>query len=123
MARRKVKKGEKSPWGQDQTSSKRSPPFWLLIGARTRRNGCFRRLQKVTYRVTYQHPLWVSCGACDEAEFNNNGFRVESVSSSFNFFVYFWVLRGTIFRYRLRKQLFSQGWQTLSLHFWMLPLF
>ena len=36
MARRKVKNGEKSPWGQCtyQTRSKRSPPFWLLIGAR-----------------------------------------------------------------------------------------
>lgn len=32
------------------------------------------------------------------------------------------VLRGTIFRYRLREQLFSQRWQTFSLHFWMLPL-
>ena len=36
MERTKVKNGEKSPWGQClyQTSSKRSPPFWLLIGAR-----------------------------------------------------------------------------------------
>ena len=36
MARRKVKNGEKSPCGtmSYQTSSKRSPPFWLLIGAR-----------------------------------------------------------------------------------------
>ena len=36
MARRKVKNGEKSPWGQMsyQISSKRSPPFWLLIGAK-----------------------------------------------------------------------------------------
>ena len=32
MARRKVKNGEKSPWGQCLTSSKRSPPFFLLIG-------------------------------------------------------------------------------------------
>ena len=45
MARRKIKNGEKSPWGSCltrlmsylmsyQTTSKRSPPFWLLIGAR-----------------------------------------------------------------------------------------
>ena len=36
MMRRKVKNGEKSPWGQclTRTSSKRLPPFWLLIGAR-----------------------------------------------------------------------------------------
>ena len=39
VARRKVKNVEKSPWGQCltmsyQTSSKRSLPFWLLIGAR-----------------------------------------------------------------------------------------
>ena len=30
MARRKVKNGEKSSWGQ----TKSPPPFWLLIGAR-----------------------------------------------------------------------------------------
>ena len=36
MARRKVKNGDKNPLGtmSYQTSSKRSPPFWLLIGAR-----------------------------------------------------------------------------------------
>ena len=35
MARRKVKNGEKSLGTMSyQTSSKRSPPFWLLIGAR-----------------------------------------------------------------------------------------
>ena len=45
MERRKIKNGEKSPWGSCltrlmsylmsyQTNSKRSPPFWLLIGAR-----------------------------------------------------------------------------------------
>ena len=36
MARRKVKNGEKNPWGQCLTIpvTKRSPPFWLLIGFR-----------------------------------------------------------------------------------------
>ena len=37
VAQRKVKNGEKSPWGHAmscETSSKRLPPFWLLIGAR-----------------------------------------------------------------------------------------
>ena len=37
MARRKVKNGERSPWGimSYQTSSKRSPPFCLLIGQKS----------------------------------------------------------------------------------------
>ena len=36
MARRKVKNGREEPLGtmSYQTSSKQSPPFWVLIGAR-----------------------------------------------------------------------------------------
>ena len=52
MARRKVKNGEKSPRGQSyQTSSKRSPLFWLLIAAR--KLLCFSSRRSLLFFMPY----------------------------------------------------------------------
>ena len=62
MAQRKVKNGENSPLGtmSYQISSKRSPPFWLLIGARSVFSSChiFFRLFRL-FLVTTICP-WIS---------------------------------------------------------------
>ena len=61
------------------------------------------------------------CEPCILCE-NQNGCHYYPAPCFNNLPVHVTVLRGTIFRYRLREQLFSQRWQTFSLHFWMLPL-
>ena len=57
MARRKVKKRREEPLGtmSYQTSSQRSPPFWLLIGARKLLcfSGLYRELWRHRERLAY----------------------------------------------------------------------
>ena len=62
MARRKVKNGKKSPWGQCpyQTSSKRLPPFSLLIGAR--KLLCFSVQSEGRTAATFPRPHYLPLG-------------------------------------------------------------
>ena len=114
MARRKVKNGEKSPLGRMsyQTSSKRSSPFWLLIG--DRKLLCFSAQSEASSpmgRFVYPYTEWYMKGSCSlclsgpfaeallEMKSSNLSTKFKGFPSDFTLESHWWI-RWTFRKYR-----------------------